>query len=454
MRKKVTAIFDIGKTNKKFFLFDSDFNEVHREYTVLEEIEDEDGHPTEDLSALTDWMKLTLEKALSSPEFEITTLNFSSYGASLVHLNSQENVITPLYNYTKPMPSEVVEQFYGDYGPEMAFTMSSGSSNSGMLNSGMQLYWLKHKQPQVFEKIAYSLHLPQYLSYIFTGKMVSDYTSIGCHTALWDYAIKDYQPWVKHEGIAKKLAKIVATDHYETVEIYGKPIKVGVGIHDSSAALLPYIRSSKDKFVLLSTGTWSIVLNPFSNGILTKDDIASDCINYMGINSNAVKASRLFLGYEFNQQVKALAKHFKVAEDFYKGLPFNATIYNNIATAGLLKFKWENLAIASSVIKTKYDFGSFQEGYHQLVFELLEHQVERIKITIGINDINQLYIDGGFSANTVFLEILHRLLPQVQLKTTDASLGSALGAALVVNDAELDMDFLKTNHALKCLTTN
>lgn len=47
--ENVTAIFDIGKTNKKFFLFDADFQEVYREYTSIEPIEDEDGHPTENL---------------------------------------------------------------------------------------------------------------------------------------------------------------------------------------------------------------------------------------------------------------------------------------------------------------------------------------------------------------------------------------------------------------------
>ena len=59
-----------------------------------------------------------------------------------------------------------------------------------MLNSGLQLYWLKKTKPEVFKKIKYSLHLPQYLSYIFTGIPLSEYTSIGCHTALWDYEKK------------------------------------------------------------------------------------------------------------------------------------------------------------------------------------------------------------------------------------------------------------------------
>ena len=57
MKQKVTAVFDIGKTNKKFFLFDKDFKEVHKEYIMFDEIVDEDGHATENLSALQKWLK-------------------------------------------------------------------------------------------------------------------------------------------------------------------------------------------------------------------------------------------------------------------------------------------------------------------------------------------------------------------------------------------------------------
>jgi len=37
----------------------------------------------------------------------------------------------------------------------------------------------------------------------------------------------------------------------------------------------------------------------------------------------------------------------------------------------------------------------------------------------------------------------------MKVKTTDASLGSALGAAIVISNVELDQKFLKKNYALK-----
>ena len=82
MKKKVTAVFDIGKTNKKFFLFDKNFKEVHKEYISFEEIEDENGHPTENLPALQEWLKAVFNSILNSNEYEVKAINFSTYGAS------------------------------------------------------------------------------------------------------------------------------------------------------------------------------------------------------------------------------------------------------------------------------------------------------------------------------------------------------------------------------------
>ena len=115
----------------------------------------------------------------------------------------------------------------------------------------LQLYWLKNTKPEVFKKIRYSLHLPQYLSFVFTGIPLSEYTSIGCHTSLWDFEKRDYHDWVYAEKLDQILPPIVSTETSINMNYNGKRIKIGVGIHDSSAALLPYVRSLKKQFILI-----------------------------------------------------------------------------------------------------------------------------------------------------------------------------------------------------------
>lgn len=447
--EKVTAIFDIGKTNKKFFLFDVDFQEVYREYTSIEPKEDEDGHPTENLEALQKWLKEVFNRILKEGNYNITAINFSTYGASLVHLDENGEVLTPLYNYTKPIAQDIIDDFFAKYGPEDSFSATTGSSNSGMLNSGMQLYWLKKTKPETFKKIKYSLHLPQYISYIFTGIPISEYTSLGCHTAMWDYSKEDYHSWIYKEKLNTKFPPIVSTETSINMNYNGKQIKIGVGIHDSSAALLPYVRSSKKKFILVSTGTWSISLNPFETRPLSEEEVKQDCINYMRINGKPVKSTRLFLGNEYSLQVQQLSEHFKVSEDYHKTMKFNPEIYLKISNNLKPIFTWKSLQTNNETDTTEIPYNTFEEAYHHLMIELVELQVQNIEMAKGDFNIKKLYVDGGFSDNNIYIKLLSHFLEDMKLRTTDSSLGSALGAAIVISDKTLNSRFLKKNYSLK-----
>ncbi|WP_406684685.1 FGGY family carbohydrate kinase [Seonamhaeicola sp. MEBiC1930] len=449
MALKVTAVFDIGKTNKKFFLFDKDFKEVYKEYILFDEITDEDGHPTENLPALQKWLKSVFNKILETKEYNVEAINFSSYGASLVHLDENGTPITPLYNYTKPLDEALVSLFLEQYGPKDEFLKITGCSDLSMLNSGLQLYWLKHSKPEVFKKIKYSLHLPQYLSYIFTGIPVSEYTSIGCHTALWDYQKKDYHSWVYQEELHKILPPIVSTETSINMNYNGKRIKIGVGIHDSSSALLPYVRSINKKFVLVSTGTWSISLNPFTDFPISTENNESDSINYMRINGKHVKAERLFLGNEYKIQVKNLTEYFGASPGYHRSVKFDFDTFFDINKNFKYCFKWDSIIDKNMPNETTIAYNTFEYAYHQLMIELVQLQIKSIKKAIGNDKITRVYIDGGFTDNDLFIKLLSHNLRDKKLRTTDASLGSALGAAIAISDKKLNSKFLKNNYALK-----
>ena len=54
---KVIAVFDIGKTNKKTFLFDTNFVVVHKNSIRFEEIVDDDNDPCDNIEAIEAWIK-------------------------------------------------------------------------------------------------------------------------------------------------------------------------------------------------------------------------------------------------------------------------------------------------------------------------------------------------------------------------------------------------------------
>jgi L-fuculokinase len=453
MMIKVNAVFDIGKTNKKFFLFDEEYNEVYRDYVNLPLTEDEDGFETEDLAALRRWIKNTFDSVLDSPEFDVKTLNFSSYGASLVHLDYKGKPLTPLYNYIKELPAAILEDFYSQYGDALTFGAETASPpQSGLLNSGMQLYWIKKTKPEIFAQIKYSLHLPQYLSYLFTGIPVSEYTSIGCHTNLWNYEQEEYHKWVHDEGIDKILPPIVPTAASINTIYRDKKIKIGVGIHDSSSALLPYVLSKKKPFLLLSTGTWSIALNPFNAENLTKEDISDNCLNYLRIDGKRVKASRFFMGNEYRLQVEKLCEYYKKEYGYHREVKFDQNIYLNLIEKPAVYFKFEGISLQRLPQKTELNlFDTFEEAYHQLMIELMELQVDTINKAIGNSKIKKIFIDGGFTDNDVFMKLMSHHFSSFKVLSTHSPLGSALGAAMVISDKQITSQFLKENYRMKKL---
>ena len=274
MPEKVILVFDIGKTMKKFLLFDRQMKVVLEEEKSFATIKDEDGFECDDLNMLSNWIFDVLKSLLTDNRFDISGINFSTYGASIVYLDEDDNPLTPLYNYLKPMPDEVADRIYNRYGGKEEFCRNTASPALGILNSGLQILQLKTSRPEVFASVRHILHFPQYLSYLLTGKVVSEHTSIGCHTAMWNFDEMVYHEWLADEVIS--LPEPVPVASVEKDIFTGNSIPVGTGIHDSSASLVPFFESNEDKFLLLSTGTWSIAMDPFNTDRLSAEQLRQD----------------------------------------------------------------------------------------------------------------------------------------------------------------------------------
>ncbi len=435
------GIFDIGKTNKKFIIYDENLNKIHQQQKVFDLIKDDDGDPCEDLNAVSEWIKKNVQTTIQQGKFDLRCLNFSTYGATMVHLDVTGNPVTPLYNYLKPFPKTVLQDFLQKYGGRQENDLQTASPTMGMLNAGLQLYWLKYSKPAVFKKIKYSLHFPQYLSFLFTGKLVSEPTSIGCHTKLWDFEKEDYHQWVYQEGLDALLPEIVATKHSFTAKFLGRRLKVGVGIHDSSSSLLPYLLHSAEPFMLLSTGTWNIALNPFNNKPLTIDELNRDCLLFLNTSRKPVKVARTFLGNEFSHQLASLNRIFEKPAWYYKSIPwverrwqgicgekkiafFPATMGNDHLLKGLTNDNWD--------VKKVSDF---EEAYYYLMMGLVDIQALSLSLVMQDFQEKKVIINGGFSGNQHFIALLKLKFPGYTFEVSNRPEGSAHGAALIIRDS-------------------
>ena len=445
---KVIAIFDVGKTNKKLFLFDEHYKLVWEQSDVCEQTTDEDGESCEDIARLTAWLHESLDRITRLPDFDIRAVNFSAYGASFVYIGEAGTPIAPLYNYLKPYPARLKKKFYDTYGGEVTFSMLTASPVLGSLNSGMQLYRLKEEQPELFSNIKYALHLPQYLSYLLAGQAWSDITSIGCHTNLWNFSQQHYHEWVYREGLIDKLGPIlpstsvlpvpgaykgVASDDLRDAIPAAIPV-AGIGLHDSSAAMIPYLESFREPFVLISTGTWCITMNPFNNTPLTVAELQKDCLCYMSYQGRPMKASRLFAGYEHEQQVQRLAAHFNTTTARAAEIDFDpeciALLRSRERSAGS--------AISTTTASVFHQrelsaFDNFEQAYHRLILDIMDQQVVSTRLVLHDTDVRRIFVDGGFGKNQVYMHLLAEAFPGIEVFAASIPQATAMGAALAIH---------------------
>ena len=421
----VIAVFDIGKTNKKLCLFNEQYEIVFEASTQLSEIKDEDGEACEDLQKLSNWVHETINELFTSDKFEICAINFSAYGASLVYVDTAGEPLTPLYNYLKKYPASLKSAFYSDNGGEERVCLETASPSLESLNSGLQLYRLKYEQPSVFSKVKYALHLPQYISFLVTGKAFADITSIGCHTILWDFKKQDYHEWVIREELSQLMPPLVSSTTGIHCEYNGRQFIAGVGLHDSSAALIPYLVSFREPFLLISTGTWSISLNPFNQSPLTIDELRRDCLCNLSFEGRPVKTSRLFAGYEHDQQVKRINEHFEKPGGYYKTISFSPLIAAQLRSTlpGSPSFSERDLSV----------FDDYATAYHQLMIELVLMQQESTQLVLNNSSVKRIFVDGGFSQNSVYMHLLADAFPEYEVYAASIPQASALGAALAIH---------------------
>ena len=424
----VVAIFDVGKTNKKLFLFDEHYQIVFEKSARFLETEDEDGDPCENLESLRLSVFDSLHEIFRKTEFEVKAINFTAYGASLIYVGEDGQPLTPLYNYLKEYPADLMSTLHYAYGGPEDFSLSTASPILGSLNSGLQLYRLMHDQPDVFKRTKYALHLPQYLSFLLSGKMYSDMTSIGCHTALWDFNKKTYHQWVSEKGLEKKLAPIVQSDEIFAANFPGSTFKIGVGLHDSSSALIPYLLNFHEPFVLISTGTWCISLNPFNNTPLNKQELQNDCLSYLSYAGGSVKASRLFAGHEHDVQSKRIAEYFGITTARFRNLDINWETIKNVKMDNVD----EDLQAFAKLDLS--EFPDFNFAYHVMIMHLVKAQIKSTNFILSEKKTTRIFVDGGFSKNLIYMNLLAQEYPQIEIYAASMAQATAVGAALVIHE--------------------
>jgi sugar (pentulose or hexulose) kinase len=189
-------------------------------------------------------------------------------------------------------------------------------------------------------------------------------------------------------------------------------------------------------FVLISTGTWSISLNPFNQTPLTTDELKNDCLNYLQYKGSTVKASRLFTGYEYEQQIQRIATHLNQDIIRYRTINYDRSIAAKLNGQTARQSHKQDGQLQKSVFDQHNldDYSNDIEAYHQPMIDIVEQQTISTNYVLQDCNVQKVFVDGGFSKNSVFMHLLAQAFGQLEVYAASMAQASAVGAAIAIHE--------------------
>lgn len=284
-------VIDIGKTHSRVSLLDEHGQGL---WHTARESPAHAGAPYRafDTQALWSWICEALAGIgrMAQPSAIIPV----THGAAAAFVDSAGTLLSPVLDYEH----EIEAPDYDAARP--GFDETGSPPLTGGLNLGRQLWWLEAHFPAL--RRARMLLYPQYWAMRLCGAWVSEVTSLGCHTDLWDPRAGDWSSLAKARGWDRRFSPVVPAGPVGTLRDdiaaetgLSQDCVVHAGLHDSNAALIPFLQMS-DCWVL-STGTWFIAMAPGAGagGLSAERDTLLN-VDYLG---RPVPSARFMGGREF-----------------------------------------------------------------------------------------------------------------------------------------------------------
>src|SRR5699024_7849443 len=133
-----------------------------------------------------------------------------------------------------------------------------------------------------------------------------------------------------------------------------------------------------------------ITLNPFSKEPLTFEELQKDCLCYLSVDGDQVKASRVFMGSEYAHQEAKIARHFDRQEDA-PAIKLDENLLKQLIKENdtSKKLQLETAHTSGPFLQkqpgqwTVENFTSYKEAYHQLMLDLVAIQAQCIELAQG-----------------------------------------------------------------------
>ncbi|MEN2974568.1 MAG: FGGY family carbohydrate kinase [Candidatus Caldarchaeales archaeon] len=429
------AVFDIGKTNKKFLLFSEDFKSVYVDSVKIGEVY-KNGILCDDIESIEAWVKEKLKEV--SSKYKVTGLGMTTHGATLSYI-SGKRLAFPVISYNHDIEPMIRREFYKEFGSPSELYMITGTPPYGrLMTAGMQIYWFRKKYPEIYSKVDRILFFPQYLLFSVSGIETSEITSIGCHTYLYDLRRMDWSIVAEELNVDDLSPSIidvwrgVGSFRTDSLEITTVP-----GIHDSNASILPFLNREGKDIVFASTGTWCVFMYPTAEFKPSPEDLYKDVVYYVNVYGKPVRSSRFAGGYEHDHYLKIISDKFNID---YREISPNVELVDEILrrcedfiTPGLIEGAGQFQKSRSRIIGSMFTKDPVA-AYHILNLSLAIQSY--VAVNLIVHEMSpDILIIGGFANNEIYLKLLSTLFHDSRVFRSIFPEATALGTAMCCKSA-------------------
>ena len=413
------AVIDIGKTNVKLALFDATGALLWQRSQTNAPVPT-GLYPHADVDHI--WAFLLEALHAANARHKIDVIVPTTHGATGALLDDH-GLVLPIMDY-EFLRLDEIETLYAPLRPSFAQSYSPKLPTG--LNLGRQIAWQAWGYPEAFARAQYFLTYPQYWVWRLTGALASDVTSLGCHTDLWLPKAACPSALADHLGVSKKMPPLLRSWSEAGLlkpELAAQtgldPVPVLCGIHDSNAALLPYLLTRPAPFTVLSTGTWVVLMSvghPLDN-LRAEDDMMAN----IDATGRPIACARFMGGREYAE----------ISGDCTA--PPGAQVVEELIARAVLALPAFSPHGGPYAARKGQITGTLRPDERSSLATLYcalmsDHILTRLGVTRG-----DIIVDGSFAKNELFCQILAQLRPEQTIICATDQAGTARGAAMLVN---------------------
>jgi len=452
------AVIDIGMTNKKVAVYDDNLRQLDAKYKNFEP-KMVNGLETHDLEGMETWFTVCLKDFAG--KYPIKALSVTTHGATFVCAGKDGKPALPCVFYTHEPGDDFHRRFYEQFGKREDLQARTGTpAFKAMINPAKGLLFAKEQFSDLFKNTVSILPYPQYWGLRFSGKTGTESTYMGNHTYLWDHLNKNLSSVARDLGIASlipdKLYKswdILGTITGEFAEKTGLPKEtiITMGIHDSNSALLPHFaKKGEQGFILNSTGTWCVIMNPMEQYGFAPDELGKVVFFNISAFGKPVKTAIFLGGLEFETWSNIIMKHHNRTD-----VPgWNESLYRSILkekklfllpelTPGTGQFPSSKARVVENENDFLFDgisnnipscFADYETAFALLRVSLVMQTLTALE-RAGLQKGYEIYTEGGFRKDQSYNNLLSSFFPDNNVFLTDIAEATALGAAMTAKMA-------------------